>query len=213
MHIIPAINCPDLDCAIEKVRIAEKFFPFGDGWVHLDVADARFTPNRTWGDPSGWRKLQTSLNLEVHLMVEDPEIRVEEWFQAGAKRVIVHVETLREEELAYALANQYGAEAMLAISPETPVESLKLYFEKFSAFQVLAVHPGLAGQKFLPLVLDKVRFLREYYHTATIEVDGGIDLETARGAREAGADIIVSASYIFNAANPAQAYAMLSSIE
>jgi len=208
MEIIPALNCAilDFDCIKQKVRVAERL----SDWIHLDVADGRFTFNKTWGDSKGWKTLGTKLKLEVHLMVEEPEKHAEAWLEAGAKRLIVHAETLSGEtaEKILALAKQYGAEAMLAFSPETNPESAA-YSDKFSEFQILAVHPGLPAQSFLPLVLDKIKFLRGKYPRARIEVDGGINAETGKTAKSAGADILISASYIFGDTNPSKAYKSL----
>jgi len=212
MTVIPVINCLDFECARERVRTAEKFFPFGGGWVHLDITDGKFTYNKTWGDSDEWRKLQTNLNLEVHLMVEEPELVLEKWLRVGAKRVIVHLETMKDEDFILELAKAFDAEVMLAITPETPVEALRVYFEKFKAFQILAVNPGLSGQKFLPYMLDKVRFLRELYPGAKIEVDGGINLETGKKCADAGAHILASGAYIFGSKNPAEAYNTLASL-
>lgn len=211
MEVIPVINCAELGCVTERVKKAGTFAE----WVHLDVADARFTFGKSWADSSAWEKISKDVRTEVHLMVEEPEKVVESWLKAGAKRLIVHVETINEnsfEEIADA-AKKYDAELMLAVSPETPVEKLKPYFGKVSEFQVLAVHAGPAGQNFLPLSLDKIRFLRRELPDAIIEVDGGISLETARQTKDAGADIVTSATYIFSSGNPAAAYDELRSLK
>ncbi|MBI4094382.1 MAG: ribulose-phosphate 3-epimerase [Candidatus Liptonbacteria bacterium] len=211
MQVIPAINCLDGECVEEAVVAAKKFLP-QDGWLHLDVADARFTYNRTWGDAEGWNKLGAGMNLEVHLMVEEPETLVPAWLHAGAKRVIVHVEAAANVGHIAALCKKAEAELMLASNPETSAEALRPYAGKVQSFQVLAVHPGLAGQKFLPLALQKVRFLKKEYPKAKVEVDGGINLETARLAKEAGVDSVAAATFIFGSESPAAAYAMLAGI-
>ncbi len=213
MVIIPVINCPDFDCVKEKVKKIGDFLPT-DGWVHLDVSDARFTFGKSWGDASAWQKIGEGVHTEVHLMVEEPEKVVEQWLEAGAKRLIIHIETINEHsfEEIESVAKKYGAELMLAISPETPIEKLEPYLGKASEFQVLAVHAGPAGQNFLPLVLDKVKFLRKELPDAKIEVDGGINLEIAKLAKDAGADMVTSASYIFGNKEPKKAYEELKNI-
>lgn len=222
MIVIPAINCVEPECVIEKVSAAKKFLP-KDGWLHIDVADARFTFNKTWGNPEGFKlikKKYPDIQFEIHLMVEEPERAIPDWLEAGAERVIVHLEALTKRESStevdpkrvewvYAKCAEYGAEAMLAINPETPAEELLAAGGKFSQFQILAVHPGLAGQKFLPLVLEKVRFLRVELPNAKIEVDGGVNFEVAKLVKDTGADAVVSASYIFDSENPKGAYEML----
>lgn len=208
MEIIPAINChrDDIGCVKATLEVAFSFLK-KDGWVHLDVTDGIFTFNKTWGDRKGWANMRVSFNTEVHLMVEHPENYAQPWVAAGAKRLIVHVETITPESLKEILKFAGArAEVMISSNPETPIENLERYMDTVSAFQVLAVNPGLAGQKFLPTVLDKIRFLRKNSPDAKIEVDGGINLETGKLAVVAGADILVAASYIFGSDNPKKSY-------
>lgn len=205
MDVIPVINChhKDIDCVRDKVQRIEKI----SKWVHLDVADGKFTFNKTWGDPKDWKNIQTSLSLEVHLMVEDPEKYAQEWLEAGAKRIIVHVEVLTEESAKEItrLARIHSAALMIAINPETHIKDLSPFFRNFAEYQILGVHPGLSGQKFLPLVLHKIGELRKEVHSARIEVDGGVNLEIARRAKQEGANAIVSSSYVLNSSDPAKA--------
>lgn len=216
LHVIPSINCPsrDFQCVERKVRLAESF----STWAHLDIADGAFTFAKSWNDPEAWGRLYTKLTLEVHLMLVDPMTAFEEWLKAGAKRIIVHVESLdelarrhggsafaRARELGR-LAAQGGASFMLAINPETPAYRLTPFLGMFSEFQILAVHAGPAGQRFLPIVIPKIQWLREHAPDATIEVDGGIVPETARLVREAGADIVVAGSYTLGSEDPKGAY-------
>ena len=210
MEIIPVINCHDIETARERVAKAGEFAE----WVHLDVSDARFTFNKSWGDYSKWPEVENKLKLEVHLMIEEPEKEIDGWLAAGANRIIVHLEALNEETFSEIKKkmDEKNAELMLAINPETPAENLRPYFGKVSEFQILAVYPGPSGQKFLPLMADKIRFLRSEMPNATIEVDGGINEETAKISRSAGADIATSSSYIFNNPEPKEAYETLKSI-
>lgn len=212
MEVIPAINCHqnDFECVHSKVKVAEAL---GE-WVHLDVTDGRFTYNKTWNSPDDWRKIGGGLNLEVHLMVEDPLEQAREWLLIGAKRVIVHLEVL-DLDLAdriIALVKQYKAEPVLAFNPETRIDSNPEIESRFLSFLVLCVHPGLAGQNFLPLNLEKISGLKKMYPQSTIEVDGGVSMETGRLAKEAGADILISASYIFESANPQASFSNLVSL-
>lgn len=213
MEVIPAINCLDLECVEEKLKVCNTFLP-KDGWIHLDVADARFTFNKTWGDPSLWLKFKNHFHLEAHLMIEEPEKVVGEWIKASAKRVVVHVETLTPETAAQILkmGREHGAEVMLSSNPHTGKEVLKPYLKSFSCFQVLSVNPGYASQPFLPLALEKVKFLRHSTSGAKIEVDGGINKVTAKLAKAAGANILAAASYIFGVKDPKKAYEELKRI-
>lgn len=205
IEVVPSINCDPKahDCVEKCLRVVE---PFAE-WVQLDIADGRFTFHKTWNHPEEWPKFGTKLKLEAHLMVEDVEDAAAHWLAAGAKRIIVHVEVITPEmfdDLAKRV-EKYGAELMLAANPDTPVERFYMYTAKCSRFQVLTVHPGPYGQNFMSGALDKVKALKSI-PGVTVEVDGGIDLENAKLAKAAGADIIVSHSYIFDARNPEDAY-------
>ncbi len=209
LTVIPAINCPfgDMECAEAKLKIADGFAK----WIHLDVADGRFTFNKTWGDLRQFPMLKAqvpNMQWEIHLMVEDPEAEAMAWLQTGAARIIVHGEVCNPAMAARLAgeAKKRGAEIMLAMNPETPAERFRGYFPAIRAFQVLAVLPGFAGQKFLPLVVEKIKFLRTEMPDVLLEVDGGINPETARFVKAAGADIIVAASAIFESVDPGKAY-------
>ncbi|MBM3257289.1 MAG: hypothetical protein FJY98_03085 [Candidatus Liptonbacteria bacterium] len=206
MQILPSINCADVECAREHIGALQ-----GNSlWLHLDIADARFTFNKTWGDPLSWPIFGKGFNLEVHLMVEEPEEVVEAWLQAGAKQVVVHVEALEDTRfrkrtedplsLAYAIKDACaakGAEVVLGINSETSPEHLSPYLGFIRKFLVLSVHPGLAGQKFLPAALRTIEWIKREAPHATIEVDGGITPEVAKKVKAAGADVLIAASFIF----------------
>jgi ribulose-phosphate 3-epimerase len=213
MLIIPVVNCPDRACAEERIAAAKTFLKKKD-FLHIDVADGVFTFHKTWNDPEGWAALRSPFPLEVHLMVEHPEEWIAPWLAAGAKRFIVHIETIDEDSLKnIAAACKAGrAELVLSSNPETPADEFTPYLHMTSRFQVLCVNPGLAGQKFLPLVLEKVKWLKYALPDAIIEVDGGVTPETAKWAKDAGADIIVSASHIFGSKDPKKAYKELKKI-
>lgn len=209
MDVIPVINCHgrDFGCVEAKINQAKRFLKKG-GWLHLDVADGRFTFNKTWRNPTEWANLRLEFNLEVHLMVEEPEKYIEDWIAAGAKRLIVHAETLNEKTAQKIVqrARRRNVDVMLSSNPHTTTAELWPFLKIFSNFQVLAVDPGPAGQKLIPIVLKKVGFLRNFAPSAMIEVDGGINPETARLAKEAGANIVASATYIFRSKNPKKAF-------
>lgn len=213
MIVVPAINCDDFDCVRARFERAASFFPT-DTWLHIDVADGAFTYNKTWGNPEEFSGLKLQFpnfrpSVEAHLMVENPEAAVGAWLRAGARRVIVHLETVTDLEALLEVCAQYNASLMISSRPETPKESYRPYFGRCQQFQVLSVNPGLAGQNFLPLTLRKISFLRESVPSAKIEVDGGMNLESGKRAVEAGADIIVSAAYIFSAVDPGENYRRL----
>ena len=134
------------------------------------------------------------------------------WLGTGiVRRVIIHLEAMTDPVLILEKCKKYKADAVLSINPETEVERLFAHTD-FNAFQILAVHPGLAGQQFQPQSLAKLGFLRKKFPNAIIEVDGGINLETGKLVKQQGADMLVSASYIFKDQNPREAYERLKAV-
>lgn len=181
----------------------------GAGWIHLDVVDGKFAPNLTWNSSreAGIMKQELGImNWEIHLMVVDPEMVAKDWLEAGVKRLIVHLESNVDTKNLYELCKKYEAELFLAVGPEGKAEELALARNVADGFQILTVSPGKAGQSFGEESLKKIRFLRHKFPDVKIEVDGGINPKTAKLAKQAGADIFVSASYILNADEPKKAY-------
>src|SRR3989344_5216045 len=208
MFVIPAINAKNFKEAKKQIEEAVKFTDF----IHLDVTDGKFSPAIIWGSPKDFLKLP-KVHYEVHLMVNNPELVIEDWLKAGINRVIVHFEVLGADFLQNTkFLKKYEKKIILAINPGTPAEKLLPYLTEIEQVLILAVKPGWAGQKFSVEVIHKIQFLRKAAPGVKIEVDGGINLETAKLCKEAGADIVVSASYILNSDNPKEAYAKLSGI-
>jgi len=213
MIVLPVINCPDSACAEEKLAIVKTFLKEGE-WLHIDVTDGEFSKYLTWNDPAAWKAWNLPFKLEVHLMVKRPEDYIGAWLGAGASRFVIHAEVLSQER-AEAIATtclKHGVDLMLSFDPETPPESAREFFNLFSMFQVLAVHPGPAGQTFMPLALEKVAWLRKEFPHAIIEVDGGMTLDVARQVKEAGADAVTSDHVVFSSSDPKQAYEELKNI-
>ncbi|HEY4496983.1 MAG TPA: ribulose-phosphate 3-epimerase [Candidatus Paceibacterota bacterium] len=210
MFVIPAINCGDYKTAEEQIKTAVSFIGQG-GWIHIDIVDGKFAPNFTWGTPEELGRIIRDnslfdINFEIHLMVKNPHDFAEDWFRVGAKRLIVHLETLENLQSVIDSAKKHNGELMLAIDQDVKIDDAVPFLDKFDYFQILAVRPGLAGQKFIPDSLYRIKFLRQRAPNVKIEVDGGINSETARLCKEVGADIVVSASFIFESGNPEQAY-------
>ncbi len=217
MNVIPVVNCPDVACAEAKFAALRKFLPAGS-FVHADITDGIWSAHPTLNDPSAWARLVLPFALEAHLMVERPEEVADDWFTAGAQRIVVHAETVDAAVVhrLLDLAANHRAELMLSIAPGTDAGMLEpliaRFGERLAAFQVLAVHPGAAGQRFGNEAIGRIVSLRGFAPHATIEVDGGMDPGTAKLVKDAGADTIVSASYIFNSGDPARAYVELKGI-
>ncbi|PIT92655.1 MAG: ribulose-phosphate 3-epimerase [Candidatus Harrisonbacteria bacterium CG10_big_fil_rev_8_21_14_0_10_42_17] len=212
MEVIPSINTETFEATEERIVHASQFAD----WLHIDVTDGIFTKNYTWGKPNELKtiiqKHALTTNFEVHLMVTNPELLVEPWIRCGAKRVIVHIETLSRPPELLTTIKLLQAEVMLSSKPGTPVDRFSIYAHDFSQFQILSVDPGLPGQPFQDEALGRIRTLREKLPDVTIEVDGGINLETAQLCRDAGANRLISASYIFNSPDPKAAYDKLAGL-
>lgn len=212
MQIIPVINETDFEEIKRKIRSASSFAE----WVHFDVSDGRFTDFKNWNEPERLHELGdefSDLKCEVHLMVEEPQTEIERWCTSGAARVIVHAEVLEESwPMVIDKIDDFGAELGIAINPKTPPDVLKPYLKSVSFVELLTVKPGPSGQKFSEEVLDKIKFVRGENPEAQIEIDGGVNPETAKLAKKAGADILASATYIWQSSNPKQAYETLQEI-
>lgn len=219
MRIIPAINCENFECVKDKLQ---KIKELNADWAHIDIADGIFAKHITWNNPEDFNDLRfkiydLELNLEIHLMVENPFDAINEWVKVGARRIILHIEAIGKNELKSLKAEKLKSdlkdcEIGLSINPNTSVENLIPFLNDFKFIQILAVDPGLSGQKFHPQVLEKIKFLKKNHPDVIIEIDGGIDLETAKMCKEAGSDILVSASYIWNNKNPKEAFEKLKAI-
>jgi len=198
-------------CLGEEVRAAAAA---GADWLHIDVMDGHFVPNITIG-PAVVEAIrgETTLPLDVHLMISDPGRYVPAFIKAGADWLSVHQETCSALREVVAEIHALGARAAVAINPDTPVEAIADVLPELDMLLVMSVHPGFAGQSFIGDSLRKLREaarLRDRLKAAfLIEVDGGITTENARHAAEAGADVIVAGTAIFRADNYARAIAAM----
>lgn len=194
IEIIPSINVRTFEEVKERIKKIEPYVQ----WAHLDITDGVFSKHLTWHDPRDLPALNTKLNVEVHLMVQEPEKIIEQWLVKPSKRVIVHLEAAKDFEFVIQKCRVVGVEIGLAISPETFWGKLKSWLSKVDLLQVLAVHPGPSEQKIAEDTFDKISHLRKACPKCIIEVDGGINPQTAQKAKESGANLVVAGAYIFN---------------
>lgn len=201
MIISPSVLSLDYSKFTEQV---EELNSSDAKWIHFDVMDGHFVPNLTFGPDILKAFCKTSsLYKDVHLMVTDPVFFSDVFMKAGADHITFHYEALSHEQII-ALADHIHSEGKtvgISIKPGTPVEVLKPYLSYFDLFLIMSVEPGFGGQKFMVDSLDKIstlrKMLKENKLEAHIEVDGGINEETGKLVKEAGADVLVAGSYIF----------------
>jgi len=176
-------------------------------WIQLDVMDGHFVPNLSFGVPVT-EDITTSLPLDAHLMVSNPADRIEEFLKLGVAHITFHAEAVKstgDRKALIAAIRKGDATAGIAINPDTPVAAIDDVVNDIDLVLVMSVHPGFAGQKFIPSVLGKVKELRAKHPDLMIQIDGGIDPKTAALARDAGANNLVAASAIFSAQNREEA--------
>ena len=201
IEIIPAILTKTYEGFTEKVTAAENLV----NWVQLDVTDGNFAPSQTWGDPVAIHNFDPGVFIEAHLMVSEPESVIDEWItgkseegDSGIKRIYFHYEATSKHEEILKKIKEAGKEAGIAILPETPVHLIEPFAKYLDAVLIFSGSLGFYGGKFNEEAsLGKISTLRDKYPDITIEVDGGMNPQTAKKVVEAGANAIVSGSYIW----------------
>jgi ribulose-phosphate 3-epimerase len=187
-------------------------------YIHVDVMDGIFVPNISFGIPvTEAIHRHATKPLDVHLMIVNPELYLEAFVKAGASILTVHVEACTHLHRTLQEIKRLGARAGVALNPHTPIESLSEVLEEVDLVCVMSVNPGFGGQKFIEHSYSKVANLKEMIlkkgSNAQIEVDGGVTDQNAKALVEAGADILVAGSFVFNAPNPIATIASLKAIQ
>ena len=200
IRLAPSILAADFSALGREIEAAARG---GADQVHVDVMDGHFVPNLTIGVPvvKSIRKA-TTLPLDVHLMITDPDRFLEAFVDAGANMVSVHVEVLPHLHRTISQIKKLGAQAGVVLNPSTPVSAIEEVAADVDFVLVMSVHPGFGGQVFIPRSLHKIRAVRDLLDragntAAPIEVDGGVDLTTVAAVVEAGADWLVAGNAVF----------------
>lgn len=205
--IAPSILSSNFARLEEEVKAVEVA---GADWVHVDVMDGHFVDNLTIGPPVVKSIKEISkIPLDVHLMIEKPELTLERYVKAGASGVTVHVEASVDPGATLNLIRKAGARAGITLRPQTPLKAIEPYFEKVDLVLIMTVNPGWGGQSFMSEQLPKIEAVRKWAEKNNpklfIEVDGGINPQTARQCRDAGANVFVAGNAVFRSDDYAKA--------
>ncbi len=201
--LAPSILSADFTNLAQQIRMVEIG---GADWIHCDVMDGHFVPNLSFG-PSIIKAAHkiTNLPIDVHLMIENPDKYLEDFIKAGASYVTVHVEEVVHLNRTVNRIKELGAKAGVVINPTTPVKSILDVAEYIDLLLIMTVNPGLGGQKFIPNSIQRIKeaitHRNELNTNFLIEIDGGVNVETAKTAFKVGADVFVAGSAIFKTDN------------
>jgi len=225
-EIIPTIIAKDFDEVKRKMILVEPFVKT----VQLDVMDGIFVPNITWQNPEDLNDLQTNLELEVHLMVEKPQLVLNKWLVSPVKRIILHweaMENIHAHELVpyqtstgmgFPFVNlvdevrKKGKQIGIALNPGKPIDVLEYFITEIDMVLLMSVEPGFGGQEFKKETLGRIAHLREKFPSVKIEVDGGINQNNIGDLVKAGADMLAVGTAIFDEADIKTAIENLKSI-
>ncbi|HUU41608.1 MAG TPA: ribulose-phosphate 3-epimerase [Desulfatiglandales bacterium] len=209
--IAPSILSADFTKLGEEITAAEKA---GADYIHIDVMDGHFVPNITVGPMIVMAARKTTeLPLDVHLMIENPELYIDDFVKAGSDLITVHVEVVNHLHRLLGVIQDAGVKAGVSLNPATPLSSIKHVLKNLDMVVLMTVNPGFGGQSFIPEVIPKIeelkRMLAQRGVEVDIEVDGGINAQNIGIAAQAGANVFVAGNAIFSSSNYAETISMM----
>ncbi len=205
-EIVPSLLSADFSILAEQVVLMEEA---GAKRLHFDVMDGHFVKNLTFGAPLiASLRNKSDLHFEAHLMVSNPEERIDEFLKVGTDTLIVHAEATNHLHGLIGEIKSAGVKAGVCINPATPLSALDEILDDADFLLIMTVNPGFGGQKMIKSSLAKVKKVKEKYSSEEllVEIDGGISLETVAEAASAGTDLLVSGSAIFKSENPLEMF-------